>query len=123
MSIPFDTLVGKTITKIDNKDDYELRFECSDGSKYMMCHIQDCCEDVHLEDVVGDFDDLIGTPIVRAEVVSNSEDPVGTEYQPESYTWTYYKLDTVRGGVHMRWLGTSNGYYSEAVDFVELENA
>ncbi|WP_458249914.1 hypothetical protein [Bacillus paranthracis] len=28
----------------------------------------------------------------------------------------------MKGYVTLRWLGESNGYYSESVDFVQLEN-
>ena len=77
-----------------------------------------------LEDIVGDLDDLIDSEILMAEEVThNSENPKGIEipeYQ-DSFTWTFYKLRTMKGSVTIRWYGESNGYYSESVDFEKLK--
>lgn len=76
-----------------------------------------------VEDVVGDLSDLVGKPMVMAEMVEHvCKNPDGIEipeYQ-DSFTWTFYKLATVNGYVTIRWYGESNGYYSETVDFVEV---
>lgn len=107
-------LVGKTISDIQSSED-EVIFSCEDGKRYKMYHTQDCCEDVTVEDICGDLQDIIGSEVITAFESSNSND---TDWGSE--TWTFYKIDTTKGGVTIRWHGESNGYYSEDVDFEEL---
>lgn len=113
-------LVGKTLKKIEvNEWNNEIYFYEQSGDKYKMFHYQDCCEDVSIEDICGDLDDLIGTPIIMADEATNHDTPKN-EYD-ESFTWTFYKIATVKGYVTIRWYGESNGYYSEEVDFELVE--
>lgn len=118
----FEDLLGKTIVEIDGAeaDSDVIVFLCSDGTKYMMYHEQDCCESVTVNDICGSITRMIGTPITKAECVTNSNDPAATEWA-ESWTWTFYHLATVKGYLTIRWYGESNGYYSESVDFVKLQ--
>ena len=118
--VSIDKLVGKTITDIVGMeaDGEEIIFSCSDGSKYKMYHNQDCCESVTINDICGDVNDLIGSPILMAEESSNNDGPLN-DYD-ESFTWTFYKLATIKGYVTIRWYGESNGYYSEEVTFEDI---
>jgi len=127
-------LVGKTLTECRKNGDDEIIFVTDDGKTYKMYHSQSCCESVSIEDINGDLQDLVGTPILKAESVSNDEfekqwesqfvegeygkEGKNGEYYPESHTWTFYKFATIKGYVDIRWFGSSNGYYSESVDFI-----
>jgi hypothetical protein len=114
--------VGKTLTKILKHDDEQLRFFTNDGDEYVMFHLQDCCEYVYLEDICGDLADLINSPILFArEETHENQTPadVNPPNSSDSFTWTFYRIGTIKGTVVLRWLGESNGYYSESVDFRE----
>lgn len=111
-------LVGKTlISCVLGKQKDVVEFETTSGSVYELYHEPDCCESVFVEDICGDLQDLVGSPILQAEEVSNKDNESLPNYNDYSYTWTFYKLATVKGSVTIRWYGTSNGYYSESVYF------
>ena len=54
----------------------------------------------------------------------SEEDPenakIDLDERQDSFTWTFYKLATIKGSVTIRWYGESSGYYSESVDFDKL---
>lgn len=110
-----------SIERVGSVDDHseQIVFTTDKGRIYKLCPNQDCCENFYIESIVGDLEDLIGTPIVKAEEVSSDDEPPmkGSE---ESYTWTFYKFATLKGYVDIRWYGSSNGYYSESVSFCEV---
>ena len=121
--LAFEVLKGVTLSSIVDAND-ELIFTLDNGEKYKLWHNQDCCEHVYIESICGNLDDLIGTPILMAEVSSNSDEmPADIEqppYHDDSFTWTFYRIGTAKGTVVIRWYGTSNGYYSEEVDFTRI---
>lgn len=145
----FSDLLGKTLVRCERVtggysrarrgtecdggpfDDEAILFVCDDGSAFAMGHEPSCCESVAIESINGDLADLIGAPIVLADEASSgngSDDAVACapegwapgEYA-ESFTWTFYRLATRKGHVDIRWYGSSNGSYSESVDFVRCE--
>ncbi|MEK8196241.1 DUF7448 domain-containing protein [Lysinibacillus sp. FSL M8-0134] len=109
-----ETLLNKTLSSIEQVGNDELYFLTTEGDKFKMYHEQDCCESVWLEETIGDLEDLIGSPLLMAEEVIEIP-PESDNY--ESVTWTFYKFATIKGYVTLRWVGESNGYYSESVDF------
>ncbi len=116
-----EAMLGQTITSIE-KTEESLTFYTADGTRFKMYHSQDCCEHVYIEDIAGDLEDLKGSPIVRAEEPSTLDGFVEPQptYSDGSETWTFYILGTAKGTVTIRWLGSSNGYYSESVEVVEI---
>ena len=118
--VELSELQGKTIKDItgldQGSDAVKITTEC--GKEYLFYHEQDCCESVNLEDFEVSADSLVGGLIVSAEEVTSHDDEDKKPYEySESWTWTFYKIETNKGGLWMRWLGESNGYYGEGVDF------
>ena len=111
-------LVIKSITGLE-KDSEEVVFTTECGRQFKMYHEQDCCESVSVDDVCGDISDIIGTVIMQAEERGGEGVESDSEWGDESSTWTFYDIWTVKGSVNIKWLGSSNGYYSESVTFCE----
>jgi hypothetical protein len=116
--VTIEELMGQTIVQIAGaeKGQEEILFTLKDSRVFRMFHEQDCCESVQVEDVCGDINDLIDRPIVRAEAPSTKNEPKPSDKYIDYWTWTFYILGTQKGTVTIRWLGSSNGYYSEGVD-------
>jgi hypothetical protein len=114
-----EELIGKTMTSVEQVNNDDIVFTVDNGTKYKLHHLQDCCEHVYIEDVNGDLNDLVDTPIISAYETFNSEtDPEGFVYEGtieyrESFTWSFYHLATIKGSVVVRFYGQSNGCYGE----------
>jgi len=128
-------LIGKTIINIVGmkKGSECIDIYTSDGIMYQMYHEQDCCEDVTVDDVCGDIQDLMGVPLLVVEERTSEENPPDVTEQrlklqkdaayvewQDSFTWTFYHFATSKGYLDLRWYGSSNGYYSERVDFKQI---
>jgi hypothetical protein len=120
-----DYLVGKIIDEvvINNSKD-QVAFYLEGGEIMVFHHDQDCCEGFVLEDVNGDFYDIINTRILLAEERISPDNPgegIEVVYRNDSNTWTFYTIRTLRGTVVMRFCGSSNGYYSERCDIALIK--
>ena len=120
---------GKTLVKITGlrTESDAVKFHFTDGSVMTMEHQQDCCEYVSLCDFEDDIVGIEGATIITADEVTNegageilemlgAESAADREKDAESFTWTFYIINTDRGSLWLRWFGESNGYYSESVD-------
>jgi hypothetical protein len=117
----FDDMVGRIVTKFKvaktMAEEDELILYFTDTNYARFYHSQDCCESVTIDDICGDLNDLVGSPLLVAEEVSvDAEDNKGKADYADSYTWTFYRFATRKGDVTVKWYGTSNGYYSESVN-------
>lgn len=122
---------GRFISKVSSKRnrvapisqyDDAVFITMNNGDQYVLWHEQNCCENVSLEEVIGDIEDLIDSMIIKAELVVShpAHPPEQEEWEIESRTWSFYKIQTHKGEVVFRWHGSSNGYYSETVSFSKL---
>lgn len=109
---PIADLAGRTLVLASAAvGDERMTLRAEDGTTWTFYHSQECCESVEIEDITGDLADLVGSPLTLAEEATQ-ENVAGHE----SATWTFYRFATERGFVTVRWLGVSNGCYSERVD-------
>jgi hypothetical protein len=108
-----ENMVGKVFTSV-TEHGREMVF-VNATERFRFLHWQDCCESVYIESIVGELSDLVGEPLLIAEEVSGETEQINDDCS-DSCTWTFYKFATRKGYVDVRWLGESNGYYSESVD-------
>jgi hypothetical protein len=76
-----EALKGLTVSEITGAETGSERIIFVTESKtFAMYHSQNCCESVSVEEIVGDIADLIGSPILEAEEVTNSDEPEGPRH-------------------------------------------
>lgn len=119
ISTELESLIGLNIDRIeglsDDSDKVTIITKC--GKSGIFYHEQDCCESVYLSDFIFSGSKPDGALIISAEIETSSA-AVDCGHE----TWSFYKINTTKGELWMRWIGESNGYYSEDVDFCLVEN-
>jgi hypothetical protein len=111
-------LKGEILTYIDVDDENNtIMLTTASGRKIKIYHDQECCEYVRIESLEGDFRDLIGKVIIEFEHLEEYED--SNDYgDHQTKTSLVFKVDGAT--VISKWVGDSNGYYSESVDLRDI---
>ncbi len=118
--VKFDVLVGEVLDAVDiDREKDQILLTTRSGRQFLIYHEQKCCETVEISGQDGSFIRLVGKPIVEAREIAidtTKDDSYGTE----TTTTLIFRVDGET--VISRWVGDSNGYYSESVDIAELIN-
>jgi len=126
-----EAFIGSVIEKIElvgYGDDCQVScvYFFTDKGVFQFYHDQNCCETVDMHHLFGCTDRCVGAKVADIEefVFGSSYD---VDYSDESQTSSIYKIhfvdENAKGYYNkefdlvMHWIGESNGYYSETVDF------
>lgn len=109
MNYNIKEVVGKTFDRIEVNDFSDKLELFHDHEKVSFFHSSICCESVYIENIIGDLNDLINSPILELEV---------SEKKGESGAiWTFHKFITQKGTVVIEWYGGKN-YYPTTISYV-----
>jgi hypothetical protein len=119
-AIEFSTLKGEVLTDVDiDAKGESILLTTQSGKVFRIDHEQDCCEHVCICDTQGNFHDIIGKVIVEASHIEKDKGDPPPEY-PDSWTRTDFVFKTDDATVISKWIGESNGYYSESVRMIDV---
>jgi hypothetical protein len=104
----FFDLKGHTIERFDLSDT-ENQYIYTNKGKFALQFIQECCESVCCESIIGTSEKLIGYEVILAEedIKEHSSGSGNSE------TITTYTIQTQYNLLYLIWIGSSNGYYGE----------
>ena len=110
--IEFKELEGRTLKDVINHN-HCMEFVFTEGPRVVQFHVQQCCEQVWLEDIDGDISRLIGQTIIQAE----ERDATTNKYKAYFYT-----IRTNLDSVTLRWFGDGgdSGWYAAEAWTYEL---
>lgn len=104
------------VSKARAKNSTEIVIDTEEGPRYRMYHCQNCCEHVRVTNASAHINDKLGKVLSVKEEIDC--DIAGGD---DSATETTFTIKTDKGKIKIEWLGESNGYYGEGVDFDEIK--
>lgn len=109
--VDISILEGLVLNEIGIDDSInQIKFVDDKNNVYIMHHKQDCGENMFIEGIYGNPEDILGSPIIRAEEIINyNEIPLYEDCL--DYTWKLYEIATNKSCISIRWYGELNGYY------------
>lgn len=115
MPSDFESLVGKTITKIEIADDKTcLRFFEASGEPLSFYAEGQCCSTSWFESVSG-IENILGQKVLKTEAKPEVE-PNRHEEDAEKYIKIYgFCLSTEKGYFDIEMRNSSNGYYGGSI--------
>ena len=107
---------------VDSIDDtgHEIVIKTQCDRTFVLYHDQDCCESVYIYDTKGNLNDLVGKQLKEVDWHYPELSDTDLDEPCDSYTLTDIVFITDDMTVISRWIGESNGYYSESVDLKEI---
>lgn len=119
----FDFIIGKTIKSFNlNDNKTELIFISEDDKIYKMFYHNMGNSECVLEDIVGDLNDLVGMPILKAyKTIENGKSKINKFFN-DWELWTFYNFSTIKGTITLKWVDIDDYYYSVEVQFEEIKN-
>ena len=111
--------IGKTLESWREVDKEELTLYFDDYSSGCFYHSQDCCESVYLYgESYKQLNDFIGKSISSITWKEETDPNVYECYDSATLTTIFITFEGSEGNpVIIQFFGSSNGYYSERVDF------
>ena len=86
--VRFDVLVGEVLDAVDiDKEENQILLTTRSGRKFLVYHEQDCCEKVQIVGQDGNFDNLIGRPLIEARDFAVDTGEIESYYDINDNSW------------------------------------
>jgi hypothetical protein len=78
-------------------------------------HVRECEEEVYIANDTESLSNIVGSYLREIRVTTEKK-----SLENVSTTWTFVNIQTDKDSCNLRWVGESNGYYSETVQVEDI---